>query len=83
MQIIRYIEADKATYNYASQLFVAEDVKLWKYKLEGHEPPSDLSQTDFLMSGTARTVEFAFKGEQFDFQAHSLKATFDPNKELL
>ena len=83
MQLIRYMQADKATYDYASQLFVAEDVKLWKYKLEGHEPPSALEQTDFLMSGTARSVEFAFKGEKFDLQAHSLKATFDPEREML
>ncbi len=80
MQMVRYFEAEKASYNYNTQLFVGEVVKLWKYRLPGHTPPTSL-ETEFpSMQGTAKSVEFTVKGEEFQFTAKELKATFDPKK---
>lgn len=80
MQLVRYFEAEKASYNYTSQLFCAKSVKLWKYRLQGHNPPISFDRETPLMSGTARSVEFLMKGKELNFTAHTLKATFDPKK---
>lgn len=80
VQYLRYFEAEKASYNYNSQLFVAQSVKLWKYRMPGHTLPLSLAGQTPLMSGTAQSVEFLLKGEKMNFTAHVLKATFDPRK---
>ncbi|MCC5832402.1 MAG: hypothetical protein JJU12_05095 [Chlamydiales bacterium] len=81
MQHIRYMEAKRASYNYNTQLFVSEEAKLWKYRLQGHDPVLSVEGETPLMSGTADRVEFTFRGKQLDFQAHRLKAIF--NRESL
>ena len=83
MQLVRYMEAKRASYDYNTQLFVAEEVKLWRYRLEGHEPVLTLTDQEPLMSGTALSVEFTIKGKKLDFQAHHLRAKFNPKEELL
>lgn len=83
MQLVRYLEAEKASYNYNTQIFVAKDVKLWRYRLEGHDPVSAFEGLSPLLSGTARTVEFNFKGKKPDFHAQQFRATFDSKEEIL
>ncbi len=74
MQYIRYFEADKASYRYSSQLFLAQDVHLWRYRLPGHELPDTTPHDSPLMKGVATSIEFFFQGKKFQFQAHHLKA---------
>lgn len=76
MQLVRYMEAKRATYNYNTQLFIAEDAKLWKYRAPGHEPLQNVSGLSPLMAGAAQTIEFTMKGRDLCFQAHRLNATF-------
>lgn len=83
MQRIRYLEAERACYNYTTQQFVAEEAKLWKFELQGHQAPQHFDKTKPTMSGTAQCVEFSLKGKQLNFQAHRMKATFNPKEELL
>jgi hypothetical protein len=85
MQQVRYMEAERASYNYNSHLFVAEGVKLWKYRLDGHTPPLKTLFFDAtpLMQATAHTVEFSLKGEKLDFVAHRMKATLNSNERSL
>lgn len=82
MQKIRYLEAEKACYNYTSNLFIAEDVKLWNYQLEGHIPPKDLSSLEASMRATAHSVEFTLKGKKLDFTAHKMRAVVNQEKVL-
>ncbi len=83
MQKVRYMEGESACYHYHSHLFVAENVKLWKYQLEGHTPPETLLQGNPIMSATASSVEFILKGEKLDFTAHQLRATLNTKEHTL
>ena len=82
MQRVRYLEAEKASYNYNSHLFVAEDVTLWKYQLEGHSPPAMIENCEPLMRATAQSVEFTLKGEKLDFIAHQMRAVVSSGEKL-
>lgn len=79
MQLVRYLEAEKACYNYNTQLFSARVVKLWKYRLEGHQMAIEFDEQSPIMSGTAHRVEFSLQGKDLDFHAYRMRATF--NKE--
>ncbi len=81
MQLIRYMKAENATYNYNTQLFVAEDAHIWRFRIEGHEPVQSIVGLSPLMEGEAETVEFTIKGKQLDFSAHRFRAKV--NEELL
>ena len=83
MQKVRYLEAERASYNYNTQLFVAEAVKLWKYQLGGHQPPDHLPKTNPLMQATARSVEFTLQGQKLNFVAHHMKATLNSKEGAL
>lgn len=83
MQKVRYLEAERACYHYHSHLFIAEDVKLWKFELEGHAPPESLEHQFPLMSATAQTVEFTLKGEKLDFTAHHMRAIFNTKERSI
>ncbi len=77
-QLVRYFEADVATYQYSSQCLNAEDVKLWKYKLPGHSLPSEGISGPSLMAGVAERVEFLLKNESMNFTAYQWRMSFDP-----
>ncbi|HEY4832460.1 MAG TPA: hypothetical protein VIH61_07885, partial [Waddliaceae bacterium] len=83
MQRVRYLEADQACYNYNSHLFVAEDVRLWKYQLEGHEPPTQFKKTHPLMHATAHSIEFSLRGKKLDFTAHQMRAAVNNRERVL
>lgn len=83
MQKVRYLEAERASYNYNTQLFIAEEVKLWQYKLEGHTPPAMIEDTKPLMNATAHSVEFTLKGEKLDFTAHQMRAELNSREGIL
>ncbi len=62
MQRIRYLEAKKASYNYNSHLFIAEEVKLWKYEIGGDRLPLEKPEVVAVMQATAKSIEFSLKG---------------------
>ncbi|MCH9627481.1 MAG: hypothetical protein S4CHLAM2_11220 [Chlamydiales bacterium] len=82
MQLVRYMEATRATYHYTTQIFTAEGTQFWRYRLEGHEPVSTIEGHEPIMSATAQTVEFTLKEKEIDFQAHQLRATFNQEEVL-
>lgn len=83
MQRVRYLKAERASYNYSSHLFVAENVHLWKYQLEGHTPPDNIEHAKALMRATAQSVEFTLKGNKLNFIAHQMKATVNGKEKIL
>ncbi len=64
-QQIRYLEAEKADYNYNTGILVADDTELWKYAQEGEAPS---------MHAMAKMIELTFKDEKIDFIAHQMSA---------
>lgn len=83
MQKVRYMEGESACYHYHSHLFVAQNVKLWKYQLEGHIPPETFLEGSPIMSATAHSVEFILKGEKLDFTAHQMRAKLNTKEHAL
>jgi hypothetical protein len=77
MQRVRHMKAIRACYNYNTHLFVAEEVKLWKYQLPGHSPPTHIDETNPVMRATAHSVEFTLHGNKLDFTAHQMRATMN------
>ncbi len=84
MQAVRYLEAEKALFDYKTQHFVAEGVKLWEYLLPGHQLVARIeAETPAVMSGTAKSAEIKMDGKKFDFQATQMRVSIYNNKELL
>lgn len=83
MQEVRYFEAEKASYCYNTQLFLAQNVFLKKYKIKGHDRLVSFENETPIMSGKAESIEFTLRGKKWGFQAHKLKATFNPKEEKL
>ncbi|MFZ0565506.1 MAG: hypothetical protein WAM28_04905 [Chlamydiales bacterium] len=82
MQLVRYFEAEKAFYDYNTKLLVADEVKLWQYRLEGHHPPPSFKEHIPLMQGAAHSIEITLKEKKFDFKAHQMHATFTSKEKL-
>ncbi len=83
MQKVRYLEAVRGCYHYNTHLFVAEEVKLWKYLLEGHQPPETIDNGTPLMAATAESIEFSLKGKKLDFLAHKMRAILNSKEREL
>jgi hypothetical protein len=80
MQKVRYMEGEHARYHYNSRLFIAHNVKLWQYEIEGHTPPEVQPIASSIMSATADSVEFVLKNEALDFTACHMRAIFNTEK---
>ncbi|MCB1181161.1 MAG: hypothetical protein KDK55_03955 [Chlamydiia bacterium] len=80
-QELRYFEAEKATYNYTTQLLVANEVKFWKYQIDGQDLPDTPPTSPPLMNGIADTMIITITGSSVQMNADHFKATFDPKKE--
>lgn len=83
MQIIRYLEAETGAFYYKKDLFVADQVRLWRYALPGHSlvKPSDTAKP--FMKGNAKSIEFSLFNNDINFKAEQLKATFySPERSL-
>ena len=83
MQRVRYLEAKGARYNYHTHLFLAENVKLWRYQYEGHEPIDPPEDSLLLMHAIAESVAFTLEGDSPDFVAHHLKAILKDEEHTL
>ena len=76
MQIVRYMEADRASYFYSTDKFVANQVNLSRHILPGHQMVLTIDKKSKpMMNGIAETVEFSMSG-QLNFKATNMKASF-------
>ena len=76
-QLLRYLEADSATYFYKNDEVVASDVKIYRYTVPGHELPLKLEGVKPSMKGHAEAVQFSMAGKEIQFKAQKLKATLE------
>lgn len=74
MQIVRYMEADAASYYYKNDQLVAEQVTISRFALPGHELKESLENITPLMAGIAQSIEFTIDGNDPKFKAHQFKA---------
>lgn len=74
MQIVRYMEAKEAEYNYQTDSFVARRVKIFRYLASGHEMKESLANSLQMTSGEADAIEVSLKDNDFKFKAHQMKA---------
>lgn len=75
MQMLRYLEADKAVYHYKDDLFAAEEVSFFRYTAPGHQIVDGLTHDRLLMEGIADKIEFSLSSH-LNFKAHGLQAAF-------
>jgi hypothetical protein len=80
-QVMRYMEASEAQYHYSNDQFIADQVKLSRYVLPGHQLIESLKGQKALMSGIAKSVEFNLGDKGFSFKAQEFKGTFIPNQK--
>jgi hypothetical protein len=76
MQLVRYLEAERAVYHYKSDKLIAEQVKVYRYALPGHTIAMPSKGLKPLMSGVAESVQFSLGEQDFQFKANKLKASF-------
>ena len=76
MQKLRFLEAEKATYYYKTNVFVAQEVKLQRFVAKGHDLVETVEGLEPNMKGVAQAVEFTLSGKDLNFRAHHLKAKF-------
>ena len=74
MQELRYLVADRASYHYNSNLFVANEATLTRFRTEGHAMIDSPDGLEPILTGTARSAEFKLADGGIDFHAHHLKA---------
>jgi hypothetical protein len=76
-QLVVQLTAKKAHYNYAQELFSAEEVHVARYQLKGIELPDVISGTPYFQ-GVAERARIAFSEEKPTLYAYGLKAEFLP-----
>lgn len=79
MQLIRYLEAESATYYYKDDLCTAREVSFSRYAAPGHQIGKDLQLEKLLMKGIADKIEFSLSGAHLNFKAHGMQASFFKN----
>jgi len=74
-QQARLIEAEKGVYRHMKQEFIANDVNLSLFRLEGHSlPKTALPRKDAYLTGVAQNISFLFGGKTPKFQANQFQA---------
>jgi hypothetical protein len=76
-QQIRYLFADDGTYFFPSHKFIAEEVDLYFFSLQGHELPRSWPSESPFLRGTANEVIFSASEGFPAFTATHLNAEFD------
>lgn len=76
-QLVRYLEADSATYSYKNDEVIATDVKVFRYTLPGHLLPISMANFKPSMKGHAEMVQFSMGGQDVQFKAQKLKASME------
>lgn len=76
VQQARFIEAQKGIYRHTSQEFIADEVTLSLFRLDGHQLPQEpVNPEDAILRGIAHDISFYFSGKTPHFQAHQFEAT--------
>ncbi|MBJ7449668.1 MAG: hypothetical protein JHC93_04840 [Parachlamydiales bacterium] len=75
-QIIRYFEADEATYDYTSHLFWANNTPISRFRSPSHILLTSTVSSELLMKGFAKEAQFDLHGKDVSFHLQKLKATF-------
>jgi hypothetical protein len=73
-QRVVYLEANKAMYDYDGETFVADDARIWRYIVPGHELTETVDKQKVLISGDAEHVVISFGKQGFSFKAEGFKA---------
>lgn len=73
-QLVRYIEADEALYNFHTQTLVALNSQVARYLISGHRIPLTLHEESPVMEGTASKVTVSIINNRIGFAATDLKA---------
>jgi len=76
VQVVLFLEADKASYNYKSDLFTGNTVNVTRYWAEGHTLDETAHPLKTLINGIADSVEFSLAGKGTHFKADGFKAKF-------
>jgi len=76
MQVMRYMESDSATYHYRKDRFIADQARIKRFKMAGHQLPESIVELKPMMVGSAQSVELSLLGPEKKLKAHKLKATF-------
>lgn len=74
MQSFQYLEAKNASYEYHANRFVADQVKLSRYTLEGHELKKNIKNLEPTLTGTAQSVEMTFAEKEPQVVAKGFKS---------
>ena len=77
MQQIRYFEADKGSYQYTTQQFLAQTVTLSLFRTPGVDLPLHTNLSGAFLKGIAKDVSFSVSGKTPQFQAQQFKAIFN------
>jgi len=75
MQIVRFIEAETASYYYKTEFLKAEDVNISRFSAEGHALMSPWEKKQLLMKGIAESMEFSLSDKTPNFKASEMKTT--------
>lgn len=87
MQQVLYFESPSAVYHYSNKIFVAENVKVFRYVVPGHDLydphldsdayflPSGKNNDHLISHGEAKSIEFSLEDDHFNFKANGLRAT--------
>lgn len=75
VQVIRFLEANEASYFYQSDLFKASNVAITRFIAPGHKLQDSWKEKELLMKGIADSVDFSLNGKDLNFKAMKLKAT--------
>lgn len=76
MQVVRYLKAKKAVYNYSSNNLKAQDVNIYQFVIPGHVLVENTNGLHPIMSGKAEMAQIFFDSEGMHFKAKNVKATF-------
>lgn len=74
-QRLLYLEADHATYHYKQEHFIAEDARIWRYELPGHQFDENVEKQNALFFGVADHVDISFGVQGIHFKAEGFKAS--------
>lgn len=74
-QKLRFMQADVAYYSYSSEILDAEQVRILRYQLPGHELPDSIEGLIPMLDGVADAVSFSLGGKELNFKATKFKAT--------
>lgn len=94
MQQMLYFESPSAVYYYSNRIFVAENVKIFRYVVPGHglyNPHLDSGSYSHLNSendshmisrGEAKSIEFSLEENHFNFKANGLRTILYESKSI-